>query len=180
MRRPRPQPPPRPGATPANARFGSHQSTAKAFIPLSLGPLWSSVVATAGTINVIAAAHKPRKQAKSVASAATGCLRSSMVRRGSPVRVRKRALQRPRKAAPFLFHVQMALLAAGVKVLSFGQGLCRSSRRSTQGFFTGGSPLAPSPGGRAWSKESGPSPRGRVSFAELTRERAYTRNGAIG
>src|SRR3989440_1792616 len=72
MRRPRPQPPPRPGATPANARFESHQSTAKAFIPRSLEPLWSPVVATGGNQRQIAAAHKPRKQAKSVA---TGCHR---------------------------------------------------------------------------------------------------------
>src|SRR2546429_5794338 len=33
---------------------------------------------------------------------ATGCVRSSMVRRGSTVRVRQRALQRPRKAELFL------------------------------------------------------------------------------
>ena len=44
---------------------------------------------------------KPRKQANPLPPAATSCLRRSMVRRGSPVRVRKRALQKRRTSALF-------------------------------------------------------------------------------
>src|SRR5438046_1854943 len=55
-------------------------------------PLWSPVVATGGNQQQIGQPSKPQKQAKSVAtSCPTGCLRRSMVRRGSTVRVRQRA-----------------------------------------------------------------------------------------
>jgi hypothetical protein len=40
----------------------------------------------------------------SLPPAATGCLQSRMVRRGSTVRVRQRALQRPRKSGPSSCH----------------------------------------------------------------------------
>jgi hypothetical protein len=57
------------------------------------GALWSPVVATGGNHRQIDRTRKPRRQAKSVAN--------GMVRRGSPVRVRKRALQKRRISALF-------------------------------------------------------------------------------
>src|SRR5436190_16103374 len=57
-------------------------------------PLWSPGVATGGNRRQTDRTLKPQKQAKSVA---TSCHRlRAMVRRGSPVRVRKRALRKSR------------------------------------------------------------------------------------
>jgi hypothetical protein len=44
----------------------------------------------------------PENKRKPLPSVATRCRKQRMVRRGSPVRVRKRASQRPRKPGPFL------------------------------------------------------------------------------
>src|SRR6266566_2448803 len=58
-------------------------------------PLWSPVVATGRNRSQIARAEKPGKQAKTVA---VGCDRlpiGRMVRRGSPVRVRKGSAKAP-------------------------------------------------------------------------------------
>src|SRR5438094_8363282 len=66
-------------------------------------PLWSPVVATGGNQRQIACARKRRKQAKPLPWVATGCRSKYMVRRGSTVRVRQRALQRPRKTGSFVF-----------------------------------------------------------------------------
>src|SRR5262249_22193959 len=56
-------------------------------------PLWSPVVATGGKRSQIAQAQNGRNQAKTVA---LGCRNERMVRRGSTVRVRQRALQKRR------------------------------------------------------------------------------------
>jgi hypothetical protein len=59
-------------------------------------PLWSPVVATGGDRSQIAQAQTPPKQAKPLPWVATGCRKQRMVRRGSTVRVRQRALQKRR------------------------------------------------------------------------------------
>jgi hypothetical protein len=61
-------------------------------------PLWSPVVATAGNQRQIDCVPNPQKEAKSVAIGCHRLRETFMVRRGSTVRVRQRALQRPRKA----------------------------------------------------------------------------------
>ena len=62
-------------------------------------PLWSPVVATGGNQLQIGRSSKPQKQAKSVATGCRRLPREVMVTRGSTVRVRQRALQKPRKSA---------------------------------------------------------------------------------
>src|SRR5437773_2328716 len=56
-----------------------------------ISSLWSPVVAIGGNHRQSDQGRKPQKQAKPLRPVAAGCMRSSMVRRGSPVRVRKRA-----------------------------------------------------------------------------------------
>jgi hypothetical protein len=57
-----------------------------------MDPLWSPVVATSGNQRQTDARRSGENKPKPLPWVATGCLRRSMVRRGSPVRVRKRAL----------------------------------------------------------------------------------------
>ena len=64
-------------------------------------PLWSPVVATGGNQRQLDGAPKPQKKAKTVA---VDCHRlPAMVRRGSPVRVRKRALTKAPQTRGFRF-----------------------------------------------------------------------------
>src|SRR5262249_35668092 len=60
-------------------------------------PLWSPVVANAGSRSQIRMGQERPKQAKPLPWVATACRLERMVRRGSTVRVRQRALQKPRK-----------------------------------------------------------------------------------
>ena len=58
---------------------------------LRMERLWSLAGATSGNRWQIGAARKPRNKPKPLPSVAAGCHRAWMVRRGSPVRVRRRA-----------------------------------------------------------------------------------------
>src|SRR2546421_9784161 len=62
-------------------------------------PLWSPVVTIGGNQLQIGRPSKPQKQAKSVAARCHRLPREIMVRRGSTVRVRQRALQKRRTSA---------------------------------------------------------------------------------
>ena len=64
-------------------------------------PLWSPVVATGSSHRQIDCVQTRRNEPNPLPPAATGWVRRSMVRRGSPVRVRKRALQKLRMSALF-------------------------------------------------------------------------------
>jgi hypothetical protein len=65
-------------------------------------PLWSPVVATGGNPSQIESLANGLNQAKLLPSVATSCRWQRMVRRGSTVRVRQRALQK-RRNRRFLF-----------------------------------------------------------------------------
>jgi hypothetical protein len=80
------------------ARSGTSEVTFMASRVWSLyGAPWLQPVAIAGK----SAAPRNRKNKRNpLRLAATGCLRRSMVRRGSTVRVRQRALQKRRTSAP--------------------------------------------------------------------------------
>src|SRR5882724_3137304 len=73
--------------------------------------LCSPVVATGGNLRQVAQAQKWQEQTKTVPSVAPDCLRRSVVRRGSPARVRKRALQK-RRTSTLSRSAPLARLAA--------------------------------------------------------------------
>ena len=64
-------------------------------------PLWSPVVATGGNRSRIARPQKPEEQAQAVAVACDLLPFPAHGKEGSPVRVRKRALQKRRRSALF-------------------------------------------------------------------------------
>jgi hypothetical protein len=64
-------------------------------------PLWSPWLQPVAITGKTLRAGNRRNKRKPLRRVATGCLRSSMVRRGSTVRVRQRALQKPRKSLGF-------------------------------------------------------------------------------
>jgi hypothetical protein len=66
-------------------------------------PLWSPGVATGGNQRQIGWLSEPQNKRIPLPPAATGCVGKYMVRRGSTVRVRQRALLRPRKTRSFVF-----------------------------------------------------------------------------
>src|SRR6266576_4333407 len=72
-------------------------------------PLWSPVVATSGKRSQMGRSPKPENKPKPLPWIATGCLRRSMVGRGSTVRVRQRALRKPCVARLFLLITNYSL-----------------------------------------------------------------------
>jgi hypothetical protein len=73
-------------------------------------PLWSPVVATGGNRSQIAAARKARNQAQTVAVGCDHLPQRAHGKEGSTVRVRQRALQKPRTTGLFRTR-RIALLA---------------------------------------------------------------------
>ena len=64
-------------------------------------PLWSPWLQPAAISGKSVSGANRQIEPNPLRPVATGCLRSSMVRRGSPVRVRKRAFRKPRKSGAF-------------------------------------------------------------------------------
>jgi hypothetical protein len=68
-----------------------------------ISSLWSPVVATGGNQWQIGSERKPKNKPKPLPWVATGCVRRSMVRRGSTVRVRQRALAKKKSPETGIF-----------------------------------------------------------------------------
>src|SRR3954468_5087359 len=79
-------------------------------------PLWSPVVATGGSRSQIRRPRNPQKQAETIALRCGRLPATFMVRRGSTVRVRQRALQKPRiRGFLFRINLQVRELGAGME-----------------------------------------------------------------
>jgi hypothetical protein len=76
--------------------------------------LWSPVVATVAIIGKSVSAQKPQEQAKTASAGCDRCRRAWMVRRGSTVRVRQRALCKSPGNRGFLVQVDLAFVACAV------------------------------------------------------------------
>src|SRR6266540_699904 len=159
--------------------------------------LWSPADATSGNQRQIATARDPLKQVQSVASGCQWLPETSNGKEGSPVRVRQRALQKPRKSGLFrkrsvlvgwldarcgalygaVRRVKAPFLSSGEADL--GSGRCRDRPQapaSGLALLTGSSPSLPiAIGGIPCSGERGDrvSPRlGGEGVAEVGVERA--------
>jgi hypothetical protein len=88
-------------------------------------PLWSPVVATGGNQRQTAERGSGGNKPKPLPLAATACLRRSMVRRGSTVRVRQRALAKALQAQAFA----LLLRCTWSNVLKYGTGFGTARRK---------------------------------------------------